>query len=274
MQSHTIIFEGKNIYYRTSGQGMPLLLLHGFGEDGHIWDNQAAALKNQCRLIIPDIPGSGQSQLLPNADIDTYADVIKAICDAEKLMPVNGDTGEYNGITLIGHSMGGYITLAFAEKYPGYLNHMGLFHSSALADSPEKKETRRKAIDFIYQKGTAVFLKTSIPGLFTSQFNTMHPDKIEQLLNAGKTFSPEALAQYYQAMINRPDRTHILKQFEQSILFIIGQHDQAVPFESSLQQCHLPKLSSVHILRNSAHMGMWEETNRVNGILRDFLFQY
>ena len=68
-------------------------------------------------------------------------------------------------------------------------------------------------------------------------------------------------------MINRPDRTAVLKNFNKPILFIIGEHDKAVPFEQSMQQCYLPAIAHVHILRNSAHMGMFEETEKVNNAL-------
>src|SRR5690606_879742 len=101
--------------------------------------------------IVPRIPGSGGSSLLSgNPSIETYADVIKAIVDAEQLRFYN----------LVGHSMGGYISLAYAKKYTDGLKGITLFHSSAYADSEEKKETRRKAIGLIKEKGTNAFLKT------------------------------------------------------------------------------------------------------------------
>ena len=87
---------------------------------------------------------------------------------------------------------------------------------------------------------------------------------MEQQIEKSKSFTDEAIIQYYQAMINRPDRTHVLKNFSNPILFIIGQHDKAVPFQQSMQQCYLPNQSHIHILRNSAHMGMLEEAEKVN----------
>lgn len=262
MQEKSIQFQNDRIVYRVIGNGKPVMLLHGFGEDSTVWQSQIEALKNQYQLIVPDIPGSGKSALVPNANIEIYADVIKAICDVEKIPGLH---------SLVGHSMGGYVTLAVAEKYPTFLNSFGLFHSSAFADTEEKKQTRRKAIEFIKEKGAHTFLKTSTPGLFTQSYKDNHPDKVEALIEAGKAFSNEALIQYYEAMIARPDRTAVLKTFTTPILFIIGEHDQAIPFESSLQQCHLPVQSHVHILRQSAHMGMWEEPEKANTILADFL---
>ena len=219
-------------------------------------------MKSHCRLIVPDIPGSGESEFVPNANIDTYAEVIKQLYDIE----CNDEP-----INLTGHSMGGYITLSFAEKFSHCLNSFTLFHSSAFADSQEKKETRKKAIDFIKDKGAYTFLKTSTPNLFTEQYQLQHPAKMEELIEDGKNFTNEALIQYYEAMIARPDRTEVLKTFNKPVLFIIGQHDQAIPFEAGMKQCHLPSQSHVHILRNSAHMGMWEEEEKANDILLSFL---
>jgi pimeloyl-ACP methyl ester carboxylesterase len=268
METKSFLFQKKKIHYRIYGSGKPVMLLHGFGEDSAVWESQIKFLAPHFRLIVPDIPGSGKSALIPNANIDTYAEVVKEICDREA--KPSHDKPE---LVLIGHSMGGYITLSFAEKFPHYLSSFGLFHSSAFADTEEKKETRRKAIGFIKDKGAYTFLKTSTPNLFTAEYKEEHPEKVEALIESGKHFIDEALIQYYEAMIERPDRTNILKNFNKPILFIIGQHDQAIPFEASMKQCHLPAQSHVHILRNSAHMGMWEEEEKANNILLDFLQQ-
>jgi pimeloyl-ACP methyl ester carboxylesterase len=135
----------------------------------------------------------------------------------------------------------------------------------------KKKAIRKKAIEFIKEKGAYTFLKTSIPGLFTQRYKDQYPEKVESLIEQAKRFSPEGLIQYYEAMIARPGRVQVLKQFKGPVLFIMGEHDMAVPFESSLQQSYLPQKSHVHILRQSAHMGMWEEPQKANAILLDFL---
>lgn len=273
MQIKTINWKGVPVQYKVTGEGKMVVLLHGFGEDSTVWQQQIDFLQSHFRLIIPDIPGSGQSPFIANSNIETYADILKEIIDMElqKVSPTREDLEET--ISIIGHSMGGYITLAFAEKYPADLNSFGLCHSSAFADNEEKKETRKKAIAFIRSNGGYAFLKTSIPGLFTKEYNAKEPAKVEGLVEAAKNFTDDALVQYYEAMIARPDRTRVLKEFEKPILFIIGEHDMAVPLQSSLQQCHLPKQSHVHILANSAHMGMWEETVKTNDFLLNFLLQ-
>lgn len=268
MQTNTITYQNSAVAYRVTGTGQTVVLLHGFGEDGTVWQPQIDFLKTHFRLIVPDIPGSGQSVFIKDANIETYAEIVKLILDAEvQKFSLQGA----EEVTLIGHSMGGYVTLAFAEKYPQYLNSFGLFHSTAFADSEEKKEARLKSIEFIKASGAYAFLKTSMPGLFTKAFAAKYPEKISALIDEGKNFREAALIQYYEAMIGRPDRTTVLQNFDKPILFIIGEHDTAIPLQYSLQQCYLPSQSHVNILDQSAHMGMWEEKEKVNQILFNFL---
>jgi pimeloyl-ACP methyl ester carboxylesterase len=266
MEVKEINWQGAIIKYKVTGRGETVVLVHGFGEDSTVWQPQIDFLKQSFRLIVPDLPGSGQSRFVPDANIETYAEILKVILDTEQVAASAGAK-----VSLIGHSMGGYVTLAFAEKYPQYLNSFGLFHSSAFADNEEKKETRKKAIEFIRSKGGFAFLKTSIPGLFTKEFSSKDPARVEALVEASKNFSDEALIQYYEGMIERPDRTDVLKNFERPILFLIGEHDTAIPLQASLEQCHIPAQSHVHILSSSAHMGMWEQTEKANKLLLEFL---
>jgi pimeloyl-ACP methyl ester carboxylesterase len=267
-----LLFRNKKIFYRLEGKGIPVLLLHGFGEDGNIWNKQAEHLRKNYCIIIPDLPGSGQSETLEGeCTMDDYAEVIKTIADEVIL---NHQKEESHHFCLIGHSMGGYITLAFAERYPELLNSFGLFHSSAYADNEAKIATRKKGIDFIKKNGGETFLKTSVPNLFSEQTKEEHPELISQLLNIAKDIPQEALIQYYKAMILRPDRTSVLKSFPRPVLFIVGKHDEAIPFEDSLQQCHLPAVSSVHILQHSGHIGMWEEEKLSTSYLEKFLYDF
>lgn len=261
MQEKYIRFQDAHIHYRVSGYGTPVVLLHGFGEDGNIWNRQIEFLQDQYRLIIPDLPGSGRSDLIreEGAGMETYAACIRQILDEESIPHC----------VMIGHSMGGYIALAYHELYGDSLLSWGLFHSTAFADSEEKKQTRKKAIEFILQHGAEAFLQTSIPGLFYSQESSNQ--MIRELVLKGQQFEAEALVQYYEAMINRPDRTSQLKESRRPVLLVLGEYDQAVPFKQGLEQCHMPERASVHILRNSGHMGMLEETQRSNEILAYFL---
>ena len=262
-----ILFRNKKIFYRVEGKGRPVLLLHGFGEDGNIWNHQIKSLSKNYLLIIPDLPGSGKSEMLKgNCTMEDYAEVVKAIADESVFK-----SKKENQFSLIGHSMGGYITLAFGEKYPEILNSFGLFHSSAFADDDQKKATRRKGIEFIQKNGTELFLKTAIPNLFSEQTKKEKPELINQLLNISKDITPEALIQYYEAMILRPRRTLLLESFLKPVLFICGKYDSVVPLEDSLKQSQFPRVTYLHILKHSCHVGMWEEPKLSSSYLKDFL---
>ncbi len=179
--------------------------------------------------------------------------------------------GTKNLFTLIGHSMGGYISLAFAEKYPELLNAFGLFHSTAYADDEAKKEARRKGIEFIRNNGAAAFVQNTTPNLFSEKTKKENPEVVETLVDRSQNCSSEVLIQYYEAMIQRPDRTLVLKSFQKPVLFIAGIHDTAVPLQSFLEQCHMPAVSHIHILKNSGHMGMLEEKDLATALLLNFL---
>jgi pimeloyl-ACP methyl ester carboxylesterase len=266
----TLVYQSSTIHYREEGEGFPVLLLHGLAEDNALWDAQVASLRKDYRLIIPDLPGSGLSPLPGNTSslpgngspsIDDLADAIKALCD-------KAGVGQ---CILIGHSMGGYVTLAFAQKYPDRLRGIGLFHSTAYADSEEKKAVRRKTIDFIRKNGSAAFIRQFTPSLLSDNTREKHPEILQGWIDRYSGFQPEALIYYHEAMISRPDRVSVLRDFAGPVLFIIGAHDNAVPMEHALQQCHVPSLSQVYILENTGHMGMLEEPSRSNRILQTFI---
>lgn len=250
------------------------MLVHGFGEDSHIWDQQVRFLKNSCLVIIPDLPGSGGSSILQREilagddqssslfiSLMDYADCIHAVLQQEQI----------DRCIMLGHSMGGYITMAFAEKYPGRLNGIGLIHSTAAADTEEKKQLRERGISVIGQYGASSFLKTTIPSLFGTRFLVAQPGKVNDLIKAGASFTKEVLQQYYLAMQLRPDRRGVLESNPLPVLFVIGTEDRAAPLQDVLPQTYLPNKSYIHILQGSGHMGMLEAADQVNNWMRDFI---
>lgn len=272
MAEKIFTYQTSEIFYRTVGKGKPVLLIHGFAEDGEVWKNQIEFLKQHCHLIIPDLPGSGKSEMINDMSIEGMSEMIKALLEFELKFPLILSRAEGQGAGgVIGHSMGGYISLAIAEKYPQMLSSIALVHSSAFADSEEKKANRLKSIEFIKKNGAFEFLKAVITDLFSETYAASNPEIIDTQIEKSKAFADEAIIAYYQAMINRPDRTAVLKNFGKPIMFIIGQHDKAVPFEQSMQQCYEPDQSHIHILRNTAHMGMFEEADKVNKAILQFI---
>ncbi|MGV3766721.1 MAG: alpha/beta fold hydrolase [Chitinophagaceae bacterium] len=264
MFRNEIPFKGQTVFYGTTGEGPVVMLVHGFGEDHHIWKETIQQLSKNFTVVFPDVPGTGHSPMNPSlSSIEDYAEAIHAIVAHENI----------TSLAMIGHSMGGYITLAFAERYPDLLSGFGLFHSTALADGEEKVEARRKGIRFIENNGAAAFLKQSTPNLFTPEYRELHPEMVQQILEYGKTFTNAALIQYYESMIARPDRTEVLKKATVPVLFILGKKDLAVSFTDTLPQTYLPAVSYLEILEASAHMGMFEEKEKCMAILEKFLLE-
>lgn len=266
MTEKNIRIQNRLIHYKVLGQGAPVVLVHGFAEDNDVWRHQQDELSKCYQLIIPDLPGSGLSAMIEDMSIEGLADCIKQVIDQEL-----STKNIFGGIVIIGHSMGGYITLAFAEKYPGLLQGFGLFHSTAFADSEEKKATRRRGIAFIQMHGSDEFIRQSTPNLFTDNYRIKNNIILAEMIARYSSFDPVALTAYYEAMIKRPDRTTVLQTFNKPVLFIIGKKDKAISFEDSMKQCHIPQLAYIRIMENAAHMGMWEEKENSTQAMLSFL---
>ena len=258
----TITYRNEPVCYQDEGEGMVLFLIHGFPENGSIWNGQVDFLKKYFRVIVPDIPGSGKSSYNSSlTSIDDFADVMKSIITHEKLQQV----------VMIGHSMGGYIILSFAEKYSSLLKAFGFVHSTAFADTEEKKQNRQKRIAFMEAHGVYPFIKNTIPNLFSKNFREAHPAKIASLVEQGRNFDKKALQQYYKAMMDREDKTDVLRNTDLPVLFICGDEDMAAPLSDLKQQIYLPACSHIHILSHMAHMIMWETPDLLNTFLLEFI---
>jgi len=250
------------VSYTCIGKGNPVVLIHGFGEDHRIWQKQLPVLQNNHKVLLPDLPGTGASTLNSETlSTDSMAQAIKLMLDEE----------EIERCIMLGHSMGGYVTLAFAEKYPERLQGFGLIHSTAYADSEEKKEARKKSIAFIQEHGAFEFVKATIPNLFAATFNRTHSQEVQLLIEQGKQFAAETLIAYYTAMINRPDRTSVLKQTNVPVLLFIGDEDKAVNPADALAQASLPNVCMVKLIAGIAHMGMLEAPALLNETLTAFI---
>ena len=260
------IFKADNysISYLEKGEGPAIVLLHGFGEDGSIFNQQLDVLTKNYHVIIPDIPGTGDSEINHNeveADMDMLADCIKSLLDYLKI----------NKMVLLGHSMGGYITLSFAEKYADRLYAFGLIHSTAFADTEEKKLNRSRGIEIMKQYGASSFLRNTFPNLFAAEYKSLNHDELNKLITQFSYITTDACVYYYKAMIARKDKTLVLKKTNLPVLFVIGEEDIAAPMADVLQQVPMAAVSSVHILKNTGHMSMKEAPDKLNIILKEFL---
>lgn len=262
MEEKYLNIEGENVAYSILKNSGPfLVLVHGFPEDQHIFQNQIAFLQENYSLIIPDLPGAGNSPFNENiGTVEDYAKVLHAIISHEKIEKV----------TMLGHSMGGYITLAFAELFPDFLSKFGLIHSTAIADSDEKIEGRFQAIENIEKLGVQAFSYNAIKSNFAPQFANENEKIINQLVRYAEKSTVESLQNFQSIMIQRKDRTNILNT-DKSVFFAIGTEDKAAPLDQVIKQVSIPNISSVHIYQNVGHLSMFEAPDQLNQSIQAFM---
>lgn len=248
-------------YYMKGGSGPYIFMVHGFAEDHSIWSQQAEHLGKHFTCILPDLPGTGMSLLSANSiSIEDMARFIYEVALQEKT----------EKFIFLGHSMGGYIALAFAEKYPSMLAGFGLIHSTAYADDEQKKENRLKSIRLIEGNGKEVFLKAMVPNLYAEASRANKEQAISEHLTIALGISSTSLVEYYKAMIARAERTHVLKTAEVPVLFAIGKWDNAVPYTDMLHQSAMPNRSMVYFDSEIGHTGMLEAPEKLNSILNSY----
>jgi 3-oxoadipate enol-lactonase len=249
------------IAYRKFGAGPALVLLHGFPEDGGLWKPVWDMLAKQFTVIVPDLPGSGGSTWdSENITIEQMAESVHEVLRHEQVEMA----------VVAGHSMGGYTAMAFADMYPECLQGLSMVHSLATADTDEKKETRRKSIELIRKGGNQPFVKQMIPNLFAKAYKEGHPDIIKQQVERGLKLKPVNLIAFYNAMINRPDRTRILSKLGCAVQWIIGKEDNIASPENVLKQSKLAIVNFVSIYKGCGHMSMLEKPELLAKDLGDF----
>jgi pimeloyl-ACP methyl ester carboxylesterase len=245
--------------YYDQGKGeQAILLIHGFGEDHAIWKNQIEFLSTHYRVIAPNLPGVQCKPLalhhsqVPN--IRMYVEVLHELMHHLHI----------EQYYIVGHSMGGYIGLSFADYYVNHVQGLLLFHSTTYEDNEAKKTSRMKVAEFIQEWGVSKYLETATPNLFGDAFKKTNPGVIQNVIESGSSISQEAMIQFVFAMRNRKAMTHLLKQSNLPVWMIVGEADLAVPIQDSLEQIKLLPSSNSLVLNNVGHMGMFEATDQVN----------
>jgi pimeloyl-ACP methyl ester carboxylesterase len=245
--------------YFDEGKGeQTILLIHGFGEDHGIWKNQIEFLSNHYRVIAPNLPGVHCKPLAlhhsQTPDIRMYEEVLHDLMHHLHI----------EQYYIVGHSMGGYIGLSFADYYVNHVQGLLLLHSTAYKDNEAKKTSRMKVAEFIQEWGVSKYLETATPNLFGDAFKKVNPAAIQNVIDSGTDISPEAMIQFVFAMRNRKAMTHLLQQHTIPVWMIAGEADLAVPIQDSLEQIKLLPSSNSLVLENVGHMGMLEATDQVN----------
>ncbi len=243
------------IYYQESGKGFPVLLLHGFCETHEIWKQLINPLSGEYRVIAVDLPGFGMSKPLPTPhSIQDVADSVLAFISKDL---------KVEKCIVLGHSLGGYVALAMVDKHPHLFKAFGLVHSTAYADSEERKVSRNKVIEFVKSHGVETFVRSFIPQLFHDQHNPHLAWTVELAISTPL----ETLISYTKAMRDRPDRSTVLKNFSGPVLLIAGKEDTVIPMATLSEQARSLKAPFFKLLDGVGHMGMLEnEENTLQAI--------
>lgn len=255
-----IIYRGKKIAFIDRGEGPCLVLLHGFTESSNIWKQYLRHLSKQFRVVAVDLPGFGKSDCL--GEIHTMDLMAETVCQVLRELKIRT-------CVMVGHSMGGYVALAFARLYPTLLKGMCIFHSHPFADTPEGVINRERAIEVI-RADKFNFVLQFIPSLFPEGSHETYRKQIDSLIKEGSSLSKEAILAATRGMKERPDSVELLKSLSIPVLFILGMKDTRIPMERAGEMILLPKHSESFILQDVAHMGFYEAPEITRKVLGDF----
>lgn len=234
-----------------------IVLIHGFPMNRKVWSNYARKLSNEFKIYAIDLPGFGESPL--RHDTFSIQDIAREVLDWFVWKNIGTSI-------LIGHSLGGYVALAMVAQDPARFTAFGLFHSTAMADSEEKKQSRTKVMEFVDKNGAPAFTANFIPPLFADK---QHPaaDRVREI---AMTSSARAVKGYTRAMRDRPETLNVLQNFKRSVLFIGGEKDPGIPPDTVYKQAEACLYPEVHVLADVGHMGMFEAEEKTVEIARQF----
>lgn len=260
MESKKLKSSNTELSYFDEGEGKPIVLIHGFAGGKLYWEKIIPDLASSYRVIALDLPGHGESGMgIEKYSIDDMAVTIKELLDHLEL----------DKVTLFGHSLGGYITLAFAERFPQCLNGFSLVHSTANPDSEEAKAGRESNAKKVQEEGTVSFVEGLAQKLFAPANTEVNARDIVNTVQIGISTSIDGLVSALMAMKNRPDRNHILNETDLPVLLIAGEQDQIIPPEKTFTV----KKENIEqrIIKGAGHMSMYEQPAELVKIMKDFL---
>jgi len=236
--------NGIELAYIRQGTGKPLLLLHGYPLDHHIWDKVAPMLENTFDLILPDLRGFGEA-----STVDTPYTLDDFVSDLVGLL----DHLDIEKTALAGHSMGGYTALAFARLHPDRLTGLGMIGSQALADTPERKEGRYKTAQEIAEKGIQ-----GVVDMMTTKLSP-HTEVQKWARESMAKQQPAAYIGALKALAERRDSSDLLNKFKFPVVIIHGDSDELVPIERAREmKSAIPQAQLVE-LKGAGHLPMLEE---------------
>lgn len=245
-----------------------IVLLHGYLETMNIWNELVDLLKDKYRVIVLDMPGHGLTDSAPaqkdGVSVNTMefgTDVVKALI--EKCNAKN--------VVLGGHSMGGYVTLAFCRKYPGALQKAIIFNSNPYKDDPSKAEDRKREIDVIRAGKLDMLAELSIPKMFKPENLRLFDDKIMETIELCDMHNPEGIVASVMGMQQREDTTDIMENPPVPMMMFEGDSDRFLDLEGVTQMIRkFPKVKHI-LLENTGHNSFIEAQEKVYQHICDFV---
>jgi pimeloyl-ACP methyl ester carboxylesterase len=256
MENGKLNIDGIDIAYTRRGKGAPLVLIHGYPLDHSIWDEVAQLLEGDFDVITPDLRGFGESGVIEaDHSIIGYASDIAGLLEHFKVRKA----------VLVGHSMGGYVALAFAREFPERVSGLGLVSSQSLSDTPERKQGRYATAKQVLAEGVRTVAEEMTPKLSADAGVQAY---VRALISKQQ---PLAIASALEAMADRPDSTDILKAFRFPVLIVHGADDALIPVERGRSmKLDLPSAHYVE-LPTLGHMPMMEDERAMADAIRFFL---
>lgn len=257
----TILFKNGKVNFSDTGKGRTVVLLHGFLGSHKIWENTISNLSKSYRVIAIDLPGHGNTECFGYVhSMELMAKSVKAVMDSLRLKKY----------VIIGHSMGGYIGLAFAELFPDNLKGLCLFHSSAYSDTEDKKRDRTRSIKVV-KANHKIYTTEVIKNLFASKNSKYLKKEIAFAQKIASTVSKQSIIASLEGMKDRPNRDLILGLASYPVMMIVGELDNVLPYQQLLEQSELIKQKHLLYLEYDGHMGFLENPNTCNKHIRKFL---
>lgn len=248
------------IHYTIDGEGpVHVVFLHGFLGSLQIWDRYIEDLGNDYTLIRVDLPGHGESDCLDEIhSMELMAEQVQLVMDQANV----------NSAHFVGHSMGGYVSMALASIYSGSVDSITLFNSTALDDNEQKKKDRIRTIR-VFELSPELFVNEAINNLFAAPSLVKYPDEVEQLKQIALKTGLAGAAPSLRGMAQRKDMRDLLKNSGKPVLFLSGRYDNVIPIDLSVTQAKEVN-AQMAVLENSGHMGFMEEYELTLKALKDF----
>jgi pimeloyl-ACP methyl ester carboxylesterase len=242
--------------YEEYGQGKPVVLLHGLALDSSTWDEVVKLYSDQARFIVPDLRGHGKTNTGDvNGSIEQYADDLFAFVNFMRL----------ESFTLVGHSMGGYIALVFAEKYPQRLKSLVMVTSNARSDTPEKRELRFEEAELALESGMHAIADPMVQKL------TTQPGIRQQVIPIIENNDPRGFANVQHAIASRTNRLDQLKNLDIPLLAIAGSDDLLMKPEVTFEMAEASRSGKALVLPRIGHLPMLEEPLALGALIVNML---